>query len=247
MANSITSIIFGIVLFVTSTTVVAVPIFFFGEDLATGRTVPPAGNAAKARANFLNSLTSGVGVEDFESFESTDVAPYNLSFPGSTGNISATLTNAGGICDGINNCVAPASGEFATSGDKWLFTEESLAVTFSDPIAAFGFYGTDIGDLSAQLTITLTDFGGAQIIVDVAHTLGPFNDDGDLLFWGFVDPITTYTKLEFGLLAGNDDFFGFDDLTIGELDQVNIVPEPTTLILLAVGLAGLILQSNKDE
>ena len=45
----------------------AAPVIFFGIDQNPGGTVPPAGNAATARASFLSNLTS-VGNEDFESF-----------------------------------------------------------------------------------------------------------------------------------------------------------------------------------
>lgn len=202
---------------------------FFGEDLSPGGTVPPAGNANTARNQFLG-LLSGVGTEDFESFASLTYPPLNLSFPGSTGSITATLTGGGFTVTGTG------AGRFPTSGNA-LFNVDpgqgAFEIDFSSPIAAFGFFGTDIGDIGGQITLELTD--GSTKNVTIPNTVGA--PDGALLFYGFVDTADSYTKITFGNTSGYDGF-GYDDMTVGDVQQ--IVPEPSSLAVWSlVGLSFL--------
>ena len=129
---------------------VALPTVFFGEDLNPGGIVPVGGNAATARAQFLSQLV-GVGNEDFETIPAGTVPHIDLSFPGSCGTITATLSStSGGVCDTVSGTVGGIGcngfGRFPTSGDQWLHTSTEFTIDFSSPVAAFGFYGTDIGD-----------------------------------------------------------------------------------------------------
>ncbi len=205
---------------------------YFGEDLYPGYTVPTGGNAKTARTSFLSSL-SGVGNEDFESFSSTLFAPFTLSFPGTSGSITATLTGGGPAS--INTTAG--SGRFPTSGTQYLETDggRSFNIALSNPIAAFGFYGTDIGDFGGRITIQATG-GGATTNLTVLNTTNSPN--ASLLFYGFIDTGATYTNLLFGNTSGND-YFGFDDMVVGDPGQIKPVPEPVTLLLMGMGLAGL--------
>ena len=47
---------------------------------------------------------------------------------------------------------------------------------------------------------------------------------GSVLFWGLIDTDNPFTSLTFGNTAAGTDFFGFDDMTIGSVEQV--VPTP---------------------
>jgi len=227
-------------LLILSGSVQAAPITFFGEDISTAGTALGA-NSAAARSNFLSNL-SGVGNEDFESFSVGDSSPLALSFPGSSGSITSNLTGGGSISNFTD------FGRFATSGSNyWEAQTGNFSINFSSGISAFGFNGIDIGDFVPEtLKLTLTETGGATSILDVAHSLGIGNFDNATLFFGFFDTTTTYTSISFNN-AGGGDIFGFDDMVIGDREQVkpNPVPEPASLVLIGLGIAGLRFQYRK--
>ena len=136
----------------------AVPITFSGEDLnpiGSGR-IPLAGsNSEAARNAFLASLV-GVGTEDFESFANGTGAPLALSFTGSSGAITGTITGASAI-DEVTTGTSGA-GRWPTSGNKYWTTNSSssgFSISFSSPVSAFGFYATDVGDFNGQLSLAL--------------------------------------------------------------------------------------------
>jgi hypothetical protein len=227
------SIVGAALLLATAMSANAVPIIFFGEDVNAGGSLPVT-NSAAAEAAFLSNLI-GVSTEDFEALALGDNFPIAVTF----GPDVATLTGSNTIATtGILG--VPLSGRFAISGSQYLnlgtLDAPSFTLAFSSPQAAFGFYGTDIGDFTGQLAIKLD--GGAEIAIP--HT-NPDAPDGSALFWGVIDTDTPFTTVEFVNVGGGtfDDAFGFDDFTIGRVSQVVPAPEPATLALFGLGLAGL--------
>ena len=212
----------------------AITLTFFGEDGSPGGTVPPAGNAATARQDFLDALAAGVSTEDFESFAFGSTAPLALSFTGGIGTIDATLTGAGDIDDG-------GAGRFPTSGSNLWDVTGSFSITFGTPVAAFGFFGTDVGDFEGSLTVQTSD-GVTTTDYVVPHTIDV--SSGALLFFGIIDTDNPFTSVVFGNTEAGVDIFGFDDLTVGDVSQVQVsaIPLPPAMLLFlsALGALGLI-------
>ncbi len=113
-------------------------------------------------------------------------------------------------------------------------------------MAAFGFYGIDIGDFSGQVTVTTS--GGLNQFFNVGNTLD--SAGGSVLFLGLVSNTDTFTEVTFGITASGTDFFAFDNFTVGSLEQVkSTVPEPETyaMFLARLGLMSYMARRRKDN
>jgi hypothetical protein len=203
---------------------------YFGENLLPADSV--FGDPLTKRTEFLARLT-GVGSEGFEGFDAGAEPPLTLTFSGSAGDIEATITGGGSVFQ-----TPSIAGRFNTTGatvgpvaGKWWYVDDvgtDFKITFDTPISAFGFYGTDIGDFNGQITIDLLGPGDVvleSLIVDNTVN-GP---SGALLFWGFIDTSVSYSAIRFGNTAAGIDQFGFDDMVIGDIDQIDVPPAAATL------------------
>jgi hypothetical protein len=61
-----------------------------------------------------------------------------------------------------------------------------IGLTFSTPIAAFGFYGIDVGDFNGTNILQLTDTLGKTLDLTVP-TPGVVAANGSVLYYGFYD------------------------------------------------------------
>lgn len=218
-------------MFAAAAEVQAAPITFFGEDSTASGSLPVP-NSQAAEASFLSHLV-GVTTEDFEGIAVGTSFPFSVNFGADTAMLSGTSTvgNTGVQDSGI-------AGRFAISGSRYLNVGStdaaSFNLTFSSPQAAFGFFATDIGDFQGQLTVSLD--GGTPFVIP--HT-SP-SPDGAALFWGVIDVDNPFTTVTFAnTVTTLEDAFGFDDFTIGRLEQVVDAPAPAPLSLLVLGLLGL--------
>ena len=197
---------------------------FEGEDLATGGIVPPGGNAATARQDFINALTGGIAVEDFESFSHGDAANLSLT------PIGGTLMGAGAVDD--QTVAASTFGMFPTSGDNYWKVAGNFSVTFGAPIVAFGFFATDIGDHNGDLSVEIR--GTTHAVQHSKITANPLGSTNfNVLFWGIIDTDYPFTAVNFLNSNPNAETMGFDDITVVH------TPLPAALPLLLTALSAL--------
>lgn len=218
----------------TSTAAMAVPTVFFGEDIkASNGPHASRPNSTAAQASFLGIL-SGVSTEDFQSASGS--APIALTFTGSSGALNATVTSGGSVESSTGN------GRWSiNNGTNYLEAQSSsFVLTFASQIAAFGFYGTDIGDFDGALSIELFNGATSLGLFQVGNTRGSGGStNGSVLFYGLVDTVNTFNRIVFRN-TDTEDIFGFDNMTIGDVRQVTgTVPLPGSLALLGLGLVGL--------
>ncbi len=247
------ALVSGLIFFGVVASTNAALVTFFGEDIAGVGGARPIADAA--HASFISHL-NGVNTTSFEDFKFKDKKVI-LNF-GSAG--TAEIRGEGMIVDtSIPGVVNGVNGSWATSGTKFWHafaksdSTDRFRVDFSKPISAFGFYGTDIGDKNRNASIILTDQNGVETEVEIGNAVRPdgSRSSGSVVYFGFYqdNPAIKYVSISFANSASDEDWFGFDDMTIGTNDQIksSSVPEPATLLLFGLGLAGLFVMRSSRE
>ncbi|SDW59582.1 MULTISPECIES: PEP-CTERM sorting domain-containing protein [Marinobacter] len=138
----------------------------------------------------------------------------------------------------LSDVTSPFNGRFAApdeaGNNQWLdsFDSEVMTLTVADGVNAIGFYITDPNDIDGRMSVGGVDFSFADIF-------GQFNGDGEVYY------ISLYDEAGLGDIVfyanSNNDGFGIDSVTIGK------VPEPGTLALMGLGLAGLGLTRRRKR
>ncbi len=235
----------------------------FGEDTyANGGanfTADDSSAAWKAQRSFLMKLSSP-STQNFDSVilptpdpnpiirGLTPGTPLTLAdFPG-TSSITTTSTDVtlpSFATKGVrfNDTASPPTenGRFAVSGNNYYEVGNgTLTIKFTNPMAALGFYATDVEN---QEGIKLQFDNDPTKTLIIPRTPAAGNTDKSLLYYGFVaaNPSEIFTTVTFGIAPVSDpdkanEKFGLDDLTFATSAQVKnfgaatAVPEPLTIV-----------------
>ena len=175
--------------------------------------------SAAARASFLAAIGPFQFTEDFDTRPigaTTIVVPGQGSFGGGSGVRSGNPYVGGGTTSSLSNGyeLSSATGSGTAAGSPLI------------PIAAFGFYATD---LESPFSVVVSLVGGTTASFTI-----PGLTNGGRLFYGLdygANRVTGYT-----LTAGSGDDVLLDDVSIA---VAATVPEPSTYALMGTGLLGL--------
>ena len=197
-------------------------------------------------SNFLSSTTETFDAAAAASVNASSDGTHQNSFAGHAASYDTsvgtfTLTEAGqGGTNLFNDHLMLEdnnTGEFgrgfnSTDTNYWLDSNDAKEVTWDIDIDggkfdAIGFYLSDAEDQGARLLLELTD--NSTQIIDIPTT----GANGNLIYLSiYLDSLVTSATMIFNNGGHASDGWGIDDITVG-------VPEPGTLALLGLGLAGL--------
>jgi hypothetical protein len=220
-------------------------VYFGSDNTGSSSTRATLVNSTAAQASFLAQLT-GVGTETFEGFAVGTATPLNLAFPGAG---TATLSGGSNACvshilwSACSNRVNESTpggtngfGRYPISGSNYFEVDAgNFRIDFSSSVAAFGFYGVDIGEFGG--TLALRFFDGGSVLYEQAVDIE--TGDGSAFYFGYINSANPFTAVEFVRGGAGGDIFAFDDMTIGSREQVSRVPEPASAALVLTGLAAL--------
>ncbi|NMG11207.1 PEP-CTERM sorting domain-containing protein [Brasilonema sp. UFV-L1] len=199
-------------------------------------------NADTTRDEFLANLDS-YGTETFEGFAPQTTQPLTLSFSGVGTAIFQGRGTVRNLPTGTSNIIR---GTYPISGNQYLEAHVSTgplsdpktffsSITFSQPVAALGFYATAVSDyfINPPVSLELTRVNGSTQRLPIPSFGLPF--DVTVQYYGIIaqDPSEEFIKVRFQPQSSRSDAFGLDDVTVAKLNQVKSskpVPEPATIL-----------------
>jgi len=194
----------------------ALPVVYWGYDSGAGSLVVATNSTAAAAA--FDTALPGLSIIDFES-----------ATPGFS-------TTGDGFVRNTQRCSAALCGyNTTTAGANFLDATYNTTFNFSTAIDSFGAYFT--GVQRGDATLTYLD-GSTTVLTMPAADLS----NGGTTFFGFSDSGASIASIAYFTGTGGD-YVGVDDIRYGNAG--NAVPEPATLAILGLGLAGLSISRRR--
>jgi hypothetical protein len=195
-------------------------------------------NSQMAFDNFSANL-NGTTVTT-ESFETIPVGTFidglSTQISGTTANFSykkpdLTTANASTSTQVQQTTTLLSNGAYPTDGLRLISinSANTLSITFSNSIAAFGYFGTDLGDSGNTLTMQFFDSANNLVSSSAIGNTGSANSSE--FFFGFIadNPTQEFTKVVFSN-SSSGDAIGIDQIKIGTPSQLNTkIPEPASV------------------
>ncbi|WP_179954272.1 PEP-CTERM sorting domain-containing protein [Denitrobaculum tricleocarpae] len=184
--------------------------------------------AAPITVTSLNDFNSAIGAAPVttETFGNRITGGVEITFDS-----GVASTAAGGLSGVVGSDNAVFNGLFrgALDGDG---SSAPLTLTWTFPVPVIGF----IADFGSNSLIDVTIPGSGEIF-DIFTVIGAANGS-----FGLIDSQTPFTQIQFSIQNSSFiEIFSVDNLRFAAAPSVVTVPEPGTLALFGLGLAGFAL------
>ncbi len=142
------------------------------------------------------------------------------------------------------------SGTYPTDGSRGISINSAndFSISFANTIAAFSYFGTDLGDNNNQLTMKF--YNGTTLLNSSLIVPGVNSFNSSKYFFGYIadNPTLYFNKVVFSnSINSNGDAIGIDQLKIASAGQLTPVPEPSSIVGTLIFGGAVILLKRRQK